>query len=137
MWAEARSGPGTRTFLYLVVFLVGLHSILLGIYIYFFTGGFYALVYRSDVENLFFVRQAGLFLFCLGLFYLLPLLELRVYHPLIIVTVFTKALAVAFMLSNARHTSVPGTIQATAVGDGLMAVLLLCAYAVSRIKRVL
>ena len=58
----------------LLVFLIGLHSIALGIVIYFYTDFFYQKFFSASVENIFFVRQSGVFLFLAGFFYLAILL---------------------------------------------------------------
>ncbi len=134
MGPETPAATRALTLLYLCVFLVGLHSLGLGIYIYFFTAGFYDLAYSAEVENFFFVRQAGLFLGCLGLFYWLVLWDMRRYRYLVVLIVVTKILAVVFMLSNAHHTSAPGIVKLASLGDGAMAGLLLCLYVICRVK---
>ena len=131
-----RSEPKPLVWLYLLVFLVGLHSLMLGTYIYFFTADFYGRFFAADVDNPFFVRQSGIFLFCLGVFYLYPLVELKKHHALIVLIVFTKMVAVLFMVCNARFTRAPGMIGLAAVGDGMMAMVLAGSYALCRLKRI-
>jgi hypothetical protein len=123
-----RTAPRSVKILALLVMLVALHSLLLGIFIYFFTDLFYQLFFHTRVENIFYVRQAGLFLFCLGLFYVSILSNIKQRHPLITVLIATKFLAVVFLISNARFTSVPTMILLAAVGDGSMALLLALLY---------
>ena len=72
-----------------------------------------------------------------GLFYLFPFLDLKRYQYLIILTVFTKVLAVIFLLSHARVTLTPGVIRLAAHVDGLMALLLVYFYATCKVKRIL
>ena len=112
----------------LVVFFVGMHSILLGLIIYFFTDFFYKIIFAATVENLFFVRQAGVFLFLAGFFYLYPLLNLRNLYNLILLIIFSKIVAVIFLISNAGYTAAPVMIYLAAFFDGLMALVLAIVY---------
>lgn len=137
MQANRTSPAAFLTVLHVVVLLVGVHSLVLGAWIYFGTGGFYRLFFATDVENFFFVKQAGLFLFCLGLYYLWPLVDIRKYHRAVAIAVVTKLLAVAFLLSNAGLTAAPGTILLVALVDGLMATLLAVSYVICRAKGVI
>lgn len=111
-----------------VVFFVGIHSILLGLTIYFFTDFFYKTFFAVNVENLFFVRQSGIFLFLAGLFYLYPLLDLKNLYNLILLVIVSKVVAVMFLISNAGYTTAPLMIYLAAVFDGLMGVTLTVAY---------
>lgn len=108
-----------------LILMVGAHSIVLGIAIYFATDGFYRLFFNASVENLFFVRQSGLFLILMGMFYLVPLRDPEKYRAIIILTIVTKLLAVVFMIANAGHTPAPGMILLAAAGDGAMAFALI------------
>ena len=112
----------------LIVFLVGMHSIMLGLTIYFFTDFFYRVFFNSSVENIFFVRQSGTFLFLAGLFYLYPLLNLRKLYNLILLVIFSKIVAVIFLVSNAAYTAAPVMIYLAAFFDGLMGVVLVAVY---------
>jgi len=116
-----------RTLTY-CIFLVGIHSLVLGTLLYFFTGRFYSLLFDAAIEAPFFVRQSGLFLCCLGLFYLAPLVDLQARHRLVSIIIVTKILAVLFLVVNAGLTPRPGIIYLTAVGDGCMAILLFFLY---------
>ncbi|MEJ2477278.1 MAG: hypothetical protein P8Y40_07225 [Desulfobacterales bacterium] len=107
------------------VLLVGLHSVLLGMFIFFFTERFYMFFFGVMINNPFFVRQAGLFLFCLGLFYLLPIKDLRHRHRVIDIIIVTKFLAVLFLLSHAYWAPRPAAIFLAAVLDAAMAILLI------------
>jgi len=111
-----------------VLFLVGLHSILLGVIIYFYTDFFYQTFFAASVENLFFVRQSGIFLFLAGFFYLYPLLNLRSLYNMILLVIFSKIIAVIFLITNAGYTSAPLMIYLASFFDGLMAVVLVSIY---------
>ena len=111
-----------------ILFLVGMHSILLGLIIYFFTELFYQLFFATSVENLFFVRQSGTFLFLAGLFYLYPLLNLRNLYNLVLLVIVSKVVAVIFLVSNAGYTAAPLMIYLAAFFDGLMALVLVVIY---------
>ena len=112
----------------LVAFSVGMHSILLGLIIYFFTDFFYKIIFAATVENLFFVRQSGVFLFLAGFFYLYPLLNLSNLYNLILLIIFSKIVAVIFLISNAGYTAAPVMIYLAAFFDGLMALVLAIVY---------
>jgi len=123
------SGPDKDSFWpAFVVFLVGMHSILLGLIIYFFTDFFYKVFFATSVENLFFVRQSGTFLFLAGLFYLYPLVNLKNFYSFVLLVIVSKIVAVIFLVSNAAYTAAPLMIYLAAFFDGLMAVVLVWAY---------
>lgn len=124
----------TESALRTVVFLVALHTIILGSVIYFFTDFYYNFFFGTDVENVFFVRLAGIFLVCNGFFYLVPLLSFTRLHTVISAIIITKIIAVVFLLSNARDTLSPSLIYTAAFGDGLMAFVLLFLYSRYRKK---
>lgn len=111
-----------------LVLLIGLHSLFLGIFILFFTGLFYRFFFSAEIENFFYVRQSGLFLFCLGLFNLAILKDINRYFYFIKVIIATKALAFLFLVSHAHLAAWPPIIYAAAVGDGLMALVLIFFY---------
>lgn len=111
-----------------VIFLVGMHSIVLGLIIYFFTDFFYKTFFAASVENLFFVRQAGVFLFLAGFFYLYPLINLRSHYNLLLLVIFSKIVAVYFLVSNVGYTAAPVMIYLAAFFDGLMALVLTGIY---------
>ena len=111
-----------------IVFLVGVHSIFLGLVVYFFTDFFYQIFFAAAVENIFFVRQSGVFLFIAGLFYLYPLIDMRKFYNLILLVICSKIIAVYFLIANAKFTLSPPMIYLAAFLDGLMAVLLIIAY---------
>ena len=102
--------------------LVGLHSVALGVIIFFFTVPFYQFFFSIDPDNFFFIKQSGIFLFLIGLFYLLPVKDMERYKLLIVLVVFSKVTAVAFLLENAHLTPSPSIMYLAALGDGLMAV---------------
>ena len=111
-----------------IVFLVGAHSVLLGLGIYFFTDIFYEVFFSASVENIFFVRQSGIFLFLAGLFYLYPLINLQKLYNLILLVIFSKFTAVYFLLANAKFTISPAMIYLAAFFDGLMGLFLIFTY---------
>jgi hypothetical protein len=127
---EQESGKDAKGLFWpaLAVFLVGMHSILLGLIIYFFTDFFYRLFFATSVDNLFFVKQSGTFLFLAGLYYLYPLINLRGLYNLILLVVLSKIVAVIFLISNAAYTAAPMMIYLAAFFDGLMAVVLIGVY---------
>ncbi len=109
----------------LCVLLVGAHSLTLGSYIFFFTDAFYNFFFGIDAENPFLVKQAGLFLFCLGLFYLLPITDLLNKHRVVDLIITTKVLAVLFLINSAWLVAKPEPIYLAALGDAIMATLLI------------
>jgi hypothetical protein len=128
VFEEIRSTPANLQHLSLFVLLVGIHSLILGIFIFFFTESFYRLFFQAKIENFFFVRQAGLFLFCLGLFNIAVLKEIRKYYSFIKVIIATKVLAFLFLMSNGHLAVWPPIIFLAALGDGLMALVLIYLY---------
>jgi len=109
----------------LCVFLVGLHSLALGSFIFFFTDAFYTFFFGVPVDNPFLIKQAGLFLFCLGLFYMVPLTDLQNKHRVVDLIIVTKVMAVLFLVTNAKLVALPGPIFLAAAGDAIMATLLI------------
>ena len=118
----------TVKILKIIIFCVGVHSVALGTVIYFFTSSFYQFFLGEPIANPFFVRQSGIFLFLIGLFYLFPLTNIHSYHHFIVLTIVSKIFAVAFLLTNAHLTPYPPMIFLTAVIDGLMAVVVSVPY---------
>ena len=112
----------------LILFLVGMHSILLGLIIYFATDFFYKIFFNASVDNTFFVRQSGIFLFLAGLFYLYPLINIKKFHNIIFLVIFSKITAVYFLLANAKFTPAPAMIYLASFFDGLMAMVLIGVY---------
>ncbi len=104
--------------------LVGLHSVILGGVIYFYTIPFYQFFFSVDPDNLFFIKQSGLFLFLAGLFYLTPVINMNRYKIIIGLVIFSKVTAVTFLFSNAHLTLSPKMIYLAGLGDGFMATAL-------------
>ncbi|HUH64872.1 MAG TPA: hypothetical protein VLZ07_00435 [Syntrophales bacterium] len=125
---DMRSAPRSVRHLAVFVLLVGLHSLLIGVFIFFFTELFYRLFLAADIENFFFVRQAGLFLFCLGLFNLAILKAINKFYYFVKVIIATKIFAFLFLATHAHLAAWPTVIMLAAVGDGAMAVVLLYLY---------
>ena len=130
--AEINRSPMAVRCLALLVFLVGIHSLLLGVFIFCFTEPFYRFFFHAEIDNFFYIRQSGLFLVCLGFFYLSPLLNLAEKHRLITVVILTKVLAVLFLVTHARYVPWPPMVYLAAAADGGMAALLLASYCWAR-----
>ncbi|MFC1844379.1 hypothetical protein ACFLZ5_06270 [Thermodesulfobacteriota bacterium] len=111
-----------------ILFFVGIHSIMLGFIIYFFTDFFYQIFFSATVENIFFVRQSGVFLFLAGFFYLYPLIDLQKLYNMILLVIFSKFIAVYFLVANAKFTLSPDMIYLAALFDGLMGFFLIFIY---------
>jgi len=122
---EIRSAPRSLQRLSLCIFLVGLHSLALGSFIFFFTELFYRLFFGVKIENFFFVKQSGLFLFCIGLFYFAPLEDLRKSRNHVIAMIATKIMAVLFLVFNSWLVARPEMTLLAAGIDGIMAILLI------------
>ena len=123
-WEIIKTGPRPLAYLLLTVLFVTVHSFLLGFFIYFFPGNFYRLFFAHTVENIFFVRQAGLFLMLSALFYLYPLLDFLNNRKIIPLIILSKTFAVIFLLTNAGQIPVPLMAFLAALGDGTMALIL-------------
>lgn len=128
MTLPSKKQQATLKILRIIVFCVGIHSATLGSFIYFFTDNFYAFLLGKPIIDTFFVRQAGIFLFLSGLFYLFPLKDIHSHHQLIPLTILSKVLAVIFLTTNAHLTPSPPMIFLTAACDGLMAIALTIPY---------
>ena len=126
----AKPIPGSwgQRLLFIVILGTGVHSLFFGGFMYFFTTSFYKLFFPTTIGNIFFLRQVGILLFLSGLFYLFPLVNLKKYNHLILLTAFSKTIAVVFLLTNARFTSAPAMVHLAAFGDGFMGVSLICCY---------
>lgn len=116
---------GNPNLLRLILFLVGIHSIMLGVAIFFFTTPFYQLFFSVDPDNVFFIKQAGIFLFLAGLFYLVPVWDLNRFKPIIYFVVISKIIAVLFLITHASLTPSPIMIYLAALGDGSMALIIM------------
>ena len=119
---------GFTSFLYVCILLVGLHSIFLGLFIYLFTDIFYELFFSVKPGNVFYVKQSGVFLFCLGVYYLLPLIDFKQLFNMVQFTVFTKIVAVLFLITNAKLSLSSNAIYMAAFVDGIMATVLVFAF---------
>jgi hypothetical protein len=74
-----KSFLNVSVWLRVTLFLVGLHSVILGGTIYFFTVPFHQFFFSVDPDNFFFIKQSGVFLFLAGLFYLVPVKDIKRY----------------------------------------------------------
>jgi len=117
-----------RNLFAITLLLVGVHSLLLGFFIFFMTDFFYELFFSTQVVNPFFVKQAGLFLILMGFFYLFPLTNLEKLSRVTLVTITTKICAVTFLAVNASDSPAPLMIYLAGFGDGCMAIALSVAY---------
>ena len=117
------------------VLLISIHSLLLGLSIYFSTDAFYRFFFHVLPENYFFVRQSGLFLFIIGLFYCYALNDMGTRHTLVLLIIFSKILAVLFLLTNAEMSVFPQSIYLAALGDGIMAMILGIIYCTCILKK--
>lgn len=111
-----------------LILFVGFHSITLGLVIYFFTDFFYQIFFSTNAENVFFVRQSGVFLFLAGFFYLYALIDLQNLYNLVLLVIFSKVIAVYFLIANAQYTLSPKMIYLAAFFDGLMGCALIFVY---------
>ena len=107
----------------LLLVSIAIHSLLLGCIIYFFTEFFYRTFFSAPMGNIFFIRQAGLLLFLMGIFYLYPLTDLKRFYNFILPAAFSKVTAVCFLLTNMEFGPSPGITYLTAFLDFLMAVV--------------
>lgn len=57
---QLRKAPPPVQRLAALVFLVGIHSLMLGFFIFFCTGWFYQIFFRTTVNNLFFYKAIGI-----------------------------------------------------------------------------
>jgi hypothetical protein len=128
------AAPKSVQHIALLTLMVGIHSLVLGIFIFIFTGLFFQIFFHAEIDNIFFVRQSGLFLVCLGLFYISPLKSLKKNHHLIIIIIVTKILAVFFLIFHAHFVAWPPIIFMAAAGDGVMALLLTLFYRKARLS---
>lgn len=116
--------PNASVVLRITLFFVGIHSVILGSTIHFFTVPFYQFFFSVDPDNFFFIKQSGVFLFLAGLFYLIPVRNLNRYELLIYFVILSKITAVAFLLKNAHLAPSANMIYLAALGDGLMATVI-------------
>jgi hypothetical protein len=123
---------GSHPFLYISILLVGSHSMILGMFIYFFTDIFYKIFFSTRPDNIFFVKQSGIFLFCLGAYYFLPFMNFQKLYNAVLFTIFTKIVAVLFLVFNSHLSLSPTAIYLAAAGDASMAVLLSIAWYIQR-----
>ena len=112
----------------ILLLLIGLHSTILGVFIYFFTDIFYQIFFDTAITNIFYVKQSGLFLFLIGLFYLTPLYEINKKSYSTLLIIFSKICAVLFLFINANSTPSPSIINLVALGDLSMAIVLSISY---------
>jgi len=104
-----------------LVALIAIHSFLIGIFLLFFTRWGTALGGWPEVVPLFFARQAGIFHVVVACGYLLDYFR----HGSVTFLLLAKILAVAFLTGiMVSEPSSPWTIPLSAVGDGMMALVM-------------
>ncbi len=103
-----------------LVFLIGLHSCILGCLMLFAPEFMLAVFGFESQRQLFFTSQSGIFLLILGVCYLLALR----FSQLILVILVSKGFAVVFLSTHAGLLGAPPSIWAAAAGDATMLVLL-------------
>ena len=76
-----------------------------------------------------------MFLFIIGLFYCYALNDMGTRHTLVLLIIFSKILAVLFLLTNAEMSVFPQSIYLAALGDGIMAMILGIIYCTCILKK--
>ncbi|MBI3091525.1 MAG: hypothetical protein HYY96_12740 [Candidatus Tectomicrobia bacterium] len=112
----------------LVMGLVSLHSLVLGLLLYFFTAPVLQAFGFQQGPSLFYPRQSGVFLFILGIAYLLPAVDLRRFRAFAWFTVVSKLCAVLFLYGEVLVFRASRIVLLAGIGDTLMGlvILLLC-----------
>ena len=111
----------------LVIFLVSLHSFVLGFTMMVFPSSFLALVGWPALEGPFFPSQAGIFLMLLSLAYFLGL----EHRGMVRFIILSKMAALAFLLFHFLFLGAPSVILPTALLDGVMGSALWVLYHLS------
>lgn len=111
-----------------VMALVSLHSLLLGLALYFFTAPVLRAFGFLAGPSLFYPRQSGVFLFILGIAYLLPAVDLRRFRAFAWFALVSKLCAVLFLYGEVLVFHASLIVLLAGIGDTLMGlvILLLC-----------
>ena len=103
-----------------LIILISAHSFMIGVFLLFFTRWGTALGGWPELVPLFFARQAGAFHLVVTCGYLLDYFK----HGSVTFLLITKILAVTFLTGVMIHDpSSPWSVPVSAVGDGLMAMI--------------
>ncbi len=107
---------------------MSLHSIVLGIAVYFLTNYLLVLqeLYPSGNGSLFYPRQAGVFLVILGIAYALAAGNPDRRKSMVFLSIFSKAIAILFLFTEIVVRGAPPVIIAAGVGDALFGIVALC-----------
>lgn len=107
---------GTKLALWLVTFVVSLHSLLLGFAMLMFPFQFLVFMDWPYPERPFFPSQAGAFLCLLSVAYFCALKH----RGMVRFIILSKMVAVTFLLSHLFFVNAPSIILLTAILDGFM-----------------
>ncbi len=105
----------------LVLGIASIHSVALGVAIYFFTRPLLTLTGFIEQIDPFYPRQSGVFLVAFGVGYGLASRDPQRHRGLVVLTILSKTLAVVFLLSEAVLFQAPRSVWAAAVLDGAFA----------------
>ena len=100
---------------WLILMIAG-HSVMVGVFLLFFTRWGVAFGGWQDLHLTFFARQAGVFHLVVAIGYLLEYFRYREVTFLLL----TKIIAVLFLVSMMMVEPVPWALPLSALGDGLM-----------------
>jgi len=107
----------TRTHERALIFLIALHSIIVGVMLLFFPEWAVRFAGWSGADPIFFIRQAGAFHFVLATGYLVEYSRSRTI-PLLLIA---KTTAFVFLVGGAMFTQTPWAVWFSGVADGAMA----------------
>ena len=126
MWPSSsfRDVQRRRAALRLALAGTSLHSLGLGFMVYGVTRRFLKAAGFDPGEELFYPRQSGAFLVALGLGYGGAALNPDRHAGLVALTIASKAIAVAFLLREARRRGGPRSVLAAGVADALLGLLI-------------
>jgi len=111
-----------------LVVLIAIHSYAVGVFLLFATEWGTTFGGWSDVQPLFFARQAGVFHFLIATAYLIEYFRYRG----VILLVTAKLTAVVFLLAMMLVESAPWAVGLSAAGDGLMGLAVLFVHSRGR-----
>ncbi|MEJ2085181.1 MAG: hypothetical protein P8Y44_05805 [Acidobacteriota bacterium] len=104
-----------------LIVMIAVHSFTVGVFLLFFTRWGVAFGGWQDLHLTFFARQVGAFHFVVAIGYLLEYFRYREVTFLLL----TKIIAVLFLVSMMMVEPVPWALSLSALGDGLMALLVI------------
>ena len=115
----------TETLERILIFLISLHSIVVGVMLMFFAEWAVRLAGWADADPIFFIRQAGAFHFVLAAGYLVEYSR----HRSISLLLIAKTIAFVFLIGSALLAGSTWSVWFSGFADGAMA---LTAYLVHR-----